>query len=48
VGESVLADLGVAIGTRGQEVVRLRDGPEWSSGGLLAARAVLADVAHAL
>jgi iron complex transport system substrate-binding protein len=48
VGESVLADLGVASGSGGQEVVRLRGGPEWSSGGLLAARAVLADIAHAL
>jgi ABC-type Fe3+-hydroxamate transport system substrate-binding protein len=48
VGESVLVDLGIAGGSGGQEVIRMRGGPEWSSGGLLAARAVLADVAHAL
>jgi ABC-type Fe3+-hydroxamate transport system substrate-binding protein len=47
VGESVLADLGLN-GGGGQEVVRVHGGPEWSSGGLLAARAVLADIAHAL
>ena len=48
VGESVLADLGLTGGGGGQEVVRVDGGPEWSSGGLLAARAVLADIAHAL
>jgi iron complex transport system substrate-binding protein len=48
VGESVLADLGIASGSDGQEVIRMRGGPEWSSGGLLAARAVLAEIAHAL
>jgi ABC-type Fe3+-hydroxamate transport system substrate-binding protein len=45
VGDSVLADLGLASGGGGQEVVRMRGGPEWSSGGLLAARAVLAELA---
>lgn len=45
VGESVLADLGFASGRGAQEVVRMRGGPEWSSGGLLAARAVLAELA---
>ena len=48
VGESVLADLGLTGGSGGHEVVRVHGGPEWSSGGLLAARAVLADIAHAL
>ena len=48
VGEAVLADLGIEGGNGGREVVRVDGGPEWSSGGLLAARAVLADVAHAL
>jgi len=47
IGESVLADLGVESG-KGQEVVRVSGGPEWSSGGLLAARAVLANIARAL
>jgi ABC-type Fe3+-hydroxamate transport system substrate-binding protein len=45
VGQSVLADLGLARGGGGQEVLRMRGGPEWSSGGLLAARAVLAELA---
>ena len=44
VGESVLADLGLTGGGGGLEVVRMRGGPEWSSGGLLAARAVLAEL----
>ena len=48
VGDSVLADLGIASGSGGKEVMRMHGGPEWSSGGLLAARAVLADVAQAL
>jgi iron complex transport system substrate-binding protein len=48
VGESVLADLGVKSGARGKTVLRLEAGPEWSDGGLLAARAALADVARAL
>jgi len=48
VGESVLADLGLTGGGRGREIVRVDGGPEWSAGGLLAARAVLADIAHAL
>ena len=45
VGEMVLADLGLTGGGDSVEVVRLRGGPEWSSGGLLAARAVLAQLA---
>jgi iron complex transport system substrate-binding protein len=47
-GESVLADLGIKSGTSGKTVLRIDSGPEWSGGGVLAARAVLADVAHAL
>jgi iron complex transport system substrate-binding protein len=45
VGEMVLADLGLTGGGGSLEVIRLRGGPEWSSGGLLAARAVLAQLA---
>ena len=45
IGESVLADLEVGSGSGGLEVVRMRGGPEWSSGGLLAARAVLDQIA---
>jgi iron complex transport system substrate-binding protein len=45
IGESVLADLGVASGSGALEVIRMRGGPEWSSGGLLAARAVLDQLA---
>ena len=48
VGESVLADLGIRSGTRGKRVLRVGTGPEWSSGGLLAARAVLDEVAASL
>jgi iron complex transport system substrate-binding protein len=48
VGTGVLADLGIASGTGSKRVLRLTDGPEWSDGGLLAARAVLAEVAAAL
>jgi ABC-type Fe3+-hydroxamate transport system substrate-binding protein len=48
VGEAVLADLGIRNGTGGGTVLRINDGPEWSSGGLLAARAALEDVAKAL
>jgi iron complex transport system substrate-binding protein len=45
--ESILADLGVRRGNKGDVVVHA-DGPEWSGGGLLAARAALADVQRAL
>jgi iron complex transport system substrate-binding protein len=45
VGESVLADLGITGGGGAREVIRVRGGPEWSTGGLLAARAVLAQLA---
>ncbi len=48
VGESVLADLGIEGGARGKRVIRVATGPEWSSGGLLAARAVLDEVAASL
>lgn len=47
-GEAVLADLGIRSGGGGKTVVRMEAGPEWSGGGLLAARAVLADVARVL
>jgi len=46
VGHSVLADLGMAGGGGGSaETVRVKGGPEWSTGGLLAARAVLDQLA---
>ena len=48
VGEMVLADLGIRSGAAGGRVLAIETGPEWSEGGLLAARAVLADVAAAL
>ena len=47
-GESVLGDLGITSGGQGERVVRIETGPEWSSGGVLAARAVLADVERLL
>jgi iron complex transport system substrate-binding protein len=46
--ESILADIGVELGSERLEVIRLRPRPEWSAGGLLAARAALADVERAL
>ena len=48
VGKAVLEDLGVKSGTGGKTVLRVVAGPEWSDGGLLAARAALQDVARAL
>jgi ABC-type Fe3+-hydroxamate transport system substrate-binding protein len=45
--DSILADLGIQSGRRGGVVVRA-NGPEWSGGGVLAARAALADVQKAL
>ena len=47
-GRAVMNDLGVRNGSRGKTVLRIQAGPEWSSGGLLAARAALAEVAKAL
>ena len=46
--DSILTDLGLELGSEGAEVVRLRPRLEWSGGGLLAARAALADIASAL
>jgi iron-siderophore transport system substrate-binding protein len=46
--ESILGDLGVKPGSGGKRVLRIDAGPEWSSGGVLAARAALQDVEHAL
>jgi iron complex transport system substrate-binding protein len=45
VGRSVLADLGIEDAGSGLEVIRVRGGSEWSTGGVLAARAVLAQLA---
>ena len=47
-GKAVLADLGLKSGRGGTSVLRIHAGPEWSTGGVLAARAALADVARAL
>ena len=46
--ESILGDLGVKPESGGKRVLHIDAGPEWSSGGLLAARAALQDVEHAL
>jgi iron complex transport system substrate-binding protein len=46
--ESILGDLGLELGSEGVEVMRLKPGPEWSGGGLLAARAALADITRTL
>jgi iron complex transport system substrate-binding protein len=46
--ESILGDLGVKPGSGGKRVLRIDAGPEWASGGLLAARRALQDVEHAL
>ena len=46
--EQVLADLGLEAGARGGDGLRVDAGPEWSGGGILAARAALEDVTAAL
>jgi iron complex transport system substrate-binding protein len=46
--DSILSDLGVESGRQGERVIRVPAGPEWSGGGLLAARAALADIERAL
>jgi ABC-type Fe3+-hydroxamate transport system substrate-binding protein len=46
--DGILADLEVESGGGGDRVLRIHAGAEWSGGGLLAARAALADVARAL
>jgi iron complex transport system substrate-binding protein len=43
-GESILADLRVEPGRERDAIVRIEPAPEWSGGGLLAARAALADL----
>jgi len=49
VGQMVVDDVGIGTGSSGVEVIRLRPAEEWvGSGGLLAARAALEDVAKAL
>ena len=47
-GESVLGDLGIEPGQHGERLLRIATGPQWAAGGLLAARAALADVERAL
>jgi hypothetical protein len=46
--EGILADLGVKSGRQGDRVIRVQAAPEWSGGGVLAARAALADLARVL
>jgi iron complex transport system substrate-binding protein len=46
--EGILGDLGVESGQQGDRVIRVPARPEWSGGGLLAARAALADIARTL
>ena len=46
--KQVLADLGLEAGSGGEEVIRVRGGPQWAGGGILAARAALEDIAAAL
>jgi ABC-type Fe3+-hydroxamate transport system substrate-binding protein len=43
-GESILTDLQVEPGRERDAIVRIDPAPEWSGGGLLAARAALADL----
>jgi iron complex transport system substrate-binding protein len=45
---SVLGDLGIKPGRRGDEVLHVKAGREWVGGGVLAARAVLADIERQL
>jgi iron complex transport system substrate-binding protein len=45
---SILGDLGIKPGNGGDEVLQVKAGREWVGGGVLAARAVLADIEHAL
>jgi ABC-type Fe3+-hydroxamate transport system substrate-binding protein len=46
--EQILADLAAGADAEGGERIRLRSGPEWDGGGILAARAALQDVSAAL
>jgi iron complex transport system substrate-binding protein len=46
--ESILADLGVKPGRERDAIVRIDPAPEWSGGGVLAARAALADLERSL
>ena len=46
--EGILADLGVKSGDQGARLIAVPAAPEWSGGGLLAARAALADIAREL
>ena len=43
-GESIIADLGVEPGRERDAIVRIKPAPEWSGGGVLAARAALIDL----
>jgi iron complex transport system substrate-binding protein len=47
-GESILADVGVEFGRKRDVLVRIKPAPEWSDGGVLAARAALADLERLL
>jgi ABC-type Fe3+-hydroxamate transport system substrate-binding protein len=43
-GDSIIADLGVEPGRERDAIMRIKPAPEWSGGGVLAARAALADL----
>jgi iron complex transport system substrate-binding protein len=45
---SILAELGIKPGHAREDVIRVTAGREWVGGGVLAARAVLADIQRAL
>jgi iron complex transport system substrate-binding protein len=48
IGGSILEELGLKQGSGGDEVLHVAGGLEWAGGGVLAARAALADVERAL
>ena len=47
-GQSILADVGVEPGRERDVLVRIKPAPEWSGGGVLAARAALEDLERLL
>jgi len=47
-GESILADVGVEPGGKRDAIMHIQPAPEWSGGGVLAARAALADLERLL
>ena len=47
-GESIIGDVGVEPGRERDVIMTIKPAPEWSGGGLLAARAALADLERLL